>query len=200
MKPTTIVSVVALVIAIIALITGAYSTQIEGPVGPQGPQGDQGLPGEQGPQGEPGLPGEDGEDGERGPSGPRGATGSQGPRGESGEDGLDCVPNLASTVILNELNGTYNKVGIWGRYTFLINVSIEDEDNVHTVFYWRSDVNDSWTRHLDVLDEKENITTEKMLKWKCSCIPRTIYWLVEVFDGSDIIFAYYDYTIEPPMP
>jgi len=197
MKTGNILATMALIISIIAILVAGYQAGIPGPRGPmglqgiEGPQGDIGPEGPQGPQGEPGINGADGKEGPRGPSG------SRGPRGY---DGQDCVPNLASTVILNDLNGTYKyRPCVWHDFTFTINITVEDteDENLHITFYWRKDINDTWTEHQEYIGNGGVYNSEKMFTYFKDNDPKTLYWLVETWDGSDIGLEYYDYTIIP---
>jgi hypothetical protein len=174
--------VLAVVIAIIALILGGAAVALnkepgpKGAIGAVGPQGIQGLTGPTGPQGN------------------TGAMGPMGPAGPQGPAGADAPANRYPVVTSLALNGTHtnNDWKFWLRFT----VSDSDHDNMDTNVYYRTNNSASWTLLKNFKGNGSAYNVTKCFHDHVN-INHTIYWLVQVWDGSDITYKRYTYTITP---
>jgi len=180
-------AVAIIVVAIAALLLDAgvlyYWQQTDAFVGPQGQRG---IQGEQGIQGLQGRPGDPGIKGETGSKGRQGETGPQGPAGVDGEDGQDAPINVPPTITLINVTGYHKYYG----YKHNLSVLVEDVDDsdLKITFYYAF-FNGSWIQHSIVYGGDGNYTVSQYSGHK------TMYWLVEVWDGSDISFEQYEYTV-----
>ena len=194
-------AIIAIILSLVAIAYGNVN------VGPRGLTGQQGIQGEKGDTGLPGLPGQQGLrglPGINGSQGPRGATGSSGigsvgatgPQGLQGLPGKDAPVNNPPNITLINLSG-HCKHSCKYEYTFNITVFINDIDNdtVHTtISYKESNASGPWT----LLSESillGNCSSSITFTYGSSHSPKTLYWLVESWDGSDISIQTYQYTI-----
>jgi len=187
--------ILAMIVAVIALILAGASVAIE----EAGPKGDIGLTGEVGPQGEQGPQGEPGPQGENGSQGPKGDTGCTGPKGNPGEDGIDLEPNEAPIITVNDSNSYTEGCGIWDDYHFCINITTNDteNDNRKITLYYRHNNTSLW-EYLDVWPMKFNsdyVTYDKEVDGNYHCGYKTIYWLVEVMDGENLVYLQHNTTL-----
>jgi len=158
--------------------------------GEQGPEGQKGLDGTDGIDGIDGLDGIDGIDGENGTDGEQG---QQGPPGEN------CTENEVANITDVDLYGTYNyheSAEYHHEWDFWITVDVDDpeDDNMHIDIYWRENQNDSWTLEAGYIGGDGEYSAHcEFLYETYSQDNKTIYWLVETWDGSDIGLNQYQY-------
>jgi len=183
------IEIIAVIVAIVAILIAGYSIAIEheGPGGPEGPSGMIGEIGPQGPVGEQGPPGINGTDGTDGSRGPRGYTG---PKGDPGED---CVPNEPPTIDLNSIGGS---VISYHSRVFWFNISLNDTDDtnlsidVYHRFYTGASPWNGPTHYSCKPGDDLYVT-----KGFTGTTHKHIYWLVEVWDGSDLSIEEFEYMI-----
>lgn len=199
-KKTIWLGAIVLIIALIlgGIGTGGYLTYEkaeQGPEGPIGPQGEQGIQGEQGPQGEKGDKGDTGDTGPRGPSGPKG---SRGPRGYPGEDGEDCEYNEPPIVTLDDTDSYVMGGYICHKYYFILDVSVEDEDDDLTIIdiYYRYSDSTRWEHALHSVGGD---VTHTYTKYRCGEGTKIVYWLVEVMDSNNLVIKLDSTTLLEPI-
>jgi len=146
----------------------------------------------------PGTEGPQGEKGQIGPMGPQGKQGIQ------GINGTNAPINKLPTIRLVTQSGNY--VGILPsilhicKYTYDITIYADDSDdsNIRVSFYYKTNLVESWNQgdiyyggngeySSTIVYPFENIISSKL----------TNYWLVEVWDGSNIVISKYSYSIIP---
>lgn len=182
--------VLALAVALIAAILAGANILIqpeEGPrglVGPEGPKGETGETGEIGPQG---PPGENGTDGERGP---RGITGSKGAKGDKGDPGKDLEPNEAPIISVNDSTSYVEGSGWHDDYRYILNISTDDVENDlrHLNIYYKCC--DDWNllKRIPYLSNDDYVVVGKELTGNGWCGNRTLDWLVECYDGENLVY------------
>ena len=159
--------------------------------GAQGLKGDIGLQGPQGlrgPQGGPGLKGE------KGDTGSRGAAGSA---GKDGEDGKDAPVNQFPFVAGINLSGFYSTGWHSAWYTFNFSALAQDSDGTQmkATIYYREDPGDDWEQ-TSMMYTYDGLCNDTVSFYRFGCPQNTtVYWGVELWDGSDLVFSEFDYTI-----
>jgi hypothetical protein len=106
---------------------------------------------------------------------------------------LNDLPTVDAT-----LTGSVKRLYLdYYKYDFTITADVDDPENqlLNIEFYYRVDVGDRWTfikeyYGFDGIYKCEQSFVEQGLHDK------TIYWMVEIIDGLDGFYYYYDYTIE----
>lgn len=164
-------------------------------VGPQGPRGEKGDTGDQGPQGMQGTPGL------TGATGAKGATGATGPQGPKGSDGADAPVNHPPIILNATLNGTFKKICYTSWFIFNITITTSDSDDPTTYVYfnYRENKSDPWIQHSLQINTSSGTysDTVKMMMFH-PVDNKTIYWGITLWDGSDITFDEYEYTVYRP--
>jgi hypothetical protein len=187
MKNETKINAIGLVImlgATGAIVAWGGTGHFNGQDGLQGLQGPQGPPGVQGPQGKQGLQGPPGKDGKNGANGKNGVNGATGPQGPPGKNGKDAPVNIPPTITLINLTGKHNCY----TYTITIDITDPDDTNIQTTFYYSLD-NQSWIQCGAQFGTGEHTIKETINQ-------KTIYWIVQAWDGSDLTTQTYTYTIK----
>jgi len=174
-----IVSIIVLLLIGAVLVGAVYTGAIKGQ---KGDQGNQGIIGNTGPVGPQGIQGEQGIQGPVGPEGPR------------GEPGRDAPVNQLPGIVLNSFSGRWYPHWQSEEYTYIINFSVDDpeDDNMHIKVYWRWNNNDQWSLLNEYIDGDGNYLASKYFIFFEHKNPRTLHWLVEAWDGSDIALEEFD--------
>jgi len=220
MTNINILGTIAIVLALIAVALGGYAIYDKkgeqgevGPIGLEGPMGPMGPQGEQGPPGEDGLDGIDGVDGAVGPPGPKGNKGNQGnqgnpgeqgPQGEPGIDGVDLEPNDAPVITVDDTASYVEGCGKYDDYWFSIAITTTDieDDSRKICLYYRWDEIDPWNlekswpflTNADIItDWEENKGNEYGENTE------TLYWLVEVMDGENLVYQQGETSLTKPL-
>jgi hypothetical protein len=172
--------------------TGSHgATGATGSTGPKGDKGDIGPPGINGTSGNgTGI----GPKGDNGDKGDKGDTGIRGPPGNNGLPGEDAPVNSPPVIELIGLSGYHKKCD---GYLFNITVHVSDADDisVHTTISYAEACDphlgySTWVKVSEFVGN--NVDGFGCVSLKCS---KTVYWLVESWDGSDITNQAYQYTI-----
>ena len=202
---------IAIAIAFIALLVsgGAYVTLkgeagdpgVSGPVGPVGPAGGNGPKGDKGDQGDDGDPGINGTDGAQGPKGNSGAKGDKGDTGNkgldgadgiNGTDGIDLEPNEAPTTDV-DTSESYVEGCEWSDdYHYYLNITLNDLelDLMKVYLYTRWDEGCNWD-YINAWPMVANGTYLNYHKEKSGNGDwgnKTLYWLIEVMDGENLVY------------
>jgi len=186
--------ILSLLIACLSLWTNMSKEPVKGDTGEKGQKGERGLSGHDGKDGMNGSSGKNGINGTNGLNGRNGLNGTNGINGfdgVSGHDGKDCSPNKISDVKMLSVGGIYNKISCkCYNYVFWLNISIYDpeNDNLHISFYYKQNINDKWLSNVIMFGNSGNYNNSVVL------YDKNIYWLVEVWDGSDIGLFYYNFS------
>jgi hypothetical protein len=194
---------IAIVIIWLLILSAVAGNQILNPIqGPKGDKGDQGIQGEQGPtgkqgpQGAQGLPGEKGAKGEKGDKGDTGSKGAQGPQGPAGKS---CECNETPVITLNNISGYINDSGYFTWYCYELNFSVYDPegDNWIVDVYYRMEDSICGNWYLDKhFIGYQDWYTVKVCRWFHSpCVNYTIEWAIEVDDGLNLAFDFFNYTL-----
>lgn len=141
-----------------------------------------------------------GEQGERGLRGYTGSTGSRGPQGIAGEDGKDLEPNDGPIIVTNT-SMSYVEGCHWNDdFQFKINVTVTDpeEDLMHINIYWKMSPTGNWNgpcRQMPMVTNNTTYTFTKEITGNGYCGDKTMYWLVEVMDGENLVYALDECTL-----
>jgi hypothetical protein len=203
-KIALVVSVVGLIIILLFCTGWTYCMQAgyfkgeQGRQGIQGVQGVRGLQGVQGIQGLQGIQGEKGDKGDTGLVGPRGPAGRSGVSGEDGSNGSDAPVNHPSVIELIDLSGYSFCSKCHREYVFNLTVRVDDldGDSLHTVVSYR-DSNDSlWVAYREYTDNGGVYgVSYSFSEYSHSSEPHVLFWLVEVWDGSNLVDRCFSYTV-----
>jgi len=135
------------------------------------------------------LIGDKGDDGNIGPTGNKGSKGNQ---GNPGIDGIDKEPNDAPLILVNDF-GSYVEGCHWtSDFRYNLNITTEDtEDDARRVLlYTKWDTNDNWDLSM-IRPNVYNNSYQLYYKEKSGngyWGDRTMYWLVEVMDGENLVY------------
>ena len=201
-------SIVAIALALAAILVAASGVYIgykaekgdAGDIGTQGVAGDVGL---EGPQGQPGINGTDGTNGSQGPQGYTGCTGaigSKGDQGDQGDPGIDLEPNDAPVISVNDSKSHVEGCWKYDDFWFHLNITTTDTENDYRKIslYYRWDVNNSWSQEKSwpyITNGDYNADWEEK-SGNCFWGNRTLYWLVEVMDGENLVYLPGSTTLE----
>ncbi len=169
----------------------------------KGDKGNQGLSikgdtGDQGIQGNPGI-------GIKGDKGDKGNKGDTGARGSTGSSGKDAPVNNPPAVLNASFDGYYFE-GIhhktWFVFNITTNISDSDDNGIYLTFNYRENQSDPWTEHVTYIATNGGGTYHDTLRFNYYCPPtnKTIYWGISLWDGSDITFEEYEYTVYAVFP
>lgn len=147
--------------------------------------------------------GKDGKEGVKGIQGIKGDTGIQGPKGDKGDRGVNASINKLPEISLATMTGDY--VGIiptyWNycKYTYGISVLIDEpEDEIMKITFYYSDTSAGPWNEVSVFSGKDGkYSTTTSFTYSSYQGKKTIHWLVEAWDGSDISIGEYSYAITP---
>lgn len=171
-----------------------------------GPQGEQGIPGigingtdgKDGYTPVKGIDYDDGKDGARGPKGASG-TGAKGDKGDKGDPGKDYVSNQPPVITFTNLTGWFEETpsptSYWRKW--LLEVTIDDPENdMMTVdFLYKFNENDSWCRKAHFIGNNDNYSCI-LMRHGSGCLD--LYMGVEVDDGHNLVWDFYDRNSCPP--
>ena len=143
--------------------------------------------------------------GEQGDKGDKGDKGDSivGPQGPPGPAPTPLPPNNEPIIELITQSGSY--VTIFPsiinscKYTYNIVVGVEDvdEDDLKVQFYWADSVGGPWTLHETYFNGNGEYGTSIIFKYTSApTLSKTLFWLVEAWDGQDITTEIYSYTIK----
>jgi hypothetical protein len=173
--------VLAVFLAVIALILGgaAVGLREKGPAGSNGAIGATGPMGPQGPIGN---------------TGATGSTGMTGPIGPQGPAGANAPVNIYPVVASKALGGVHAAQD----YKFWLKFAISDAngDNMDTNVYFKCNNTAQWTLLKNFKGNGSTYNVTKTIHDHANT-NHTIYWLVQVWDGSDITYKQYTYTLKP---
>lgn len=138
-----------------------------------------------------------------GPEGKQGIQGNVGSQGIKGENGIDALINELPTINLLDTSGTY--VGIiplyinYCKYTYGIHVFVNDPENetMKVTFYYGDYSGGPWNEVAVFYGGDGIYSASKVFIYSSYQGKKTIYWLVEAWDGSDISIEKFPYTIIP---
>ena len=197
--------VVAVILALIACVMGGVAIGIEkeGPIGQTGLMGEQGEVGERGEIGPIGPQGEQGPQGEPGEQGIQGETGSRGPRGYAGldgKDGKDLEPNDAPTIVMNDSESYVEGTNWHDDYQYVLNISTFDTENDyrHINVYYKDCGGWKIIDSIPYVDDDDYVVVSKELSGNGWCGNRTLDWLVECYDGENLVYLEGNTTLYKP--
>lgn len=165
--------ILGVIIAVVAIILAGIAVDLNRVPGPEGKQGIQGI------------------------------RGNMGIQGIKGENGCDAPINGPPTINLLDTSGTY--VGIiplyinYCKYTYGIQVFVNDPENetMRVTFYYGDKSNGPWNEVAIFYGGDGIYSASKVFIYSSYQGKKTIYWLVEALDGSDIATQIYPYMISP---
>jgi len=148
-------------------------------------------------------PGPKGEDGYTPIKGVDYFNGKDGINGTDGRDGTDVPINQPPSISLVYLTGDY--AGIipvifnYCKYTYGITFKIDDpeDETTRATVYFSENSTGIWIEIGSFFGIDGKFSILKNFKY---CVPqgkKTIYWLIEAWDGSDVATKVYSYTISP---
>ena len=172
-----ILSILAVILAAVALVVAGTTFVVTDKEGPKGEQG---------------LPGECGESGPEGPIGPQGPPGLDAP--------INNKPSIRLITQSGSYVGYFPKVINKHKFTYDIHVYVDDldDDTIRVTFYYSEDstTTKSWTLK-DVFFGKSGEYKATAVFEMDTFAPakKTLYWLVEAWDGSAITTETFSYTV-----
>ncbi len=131
----------------------------------------------------------------RGFDGRAGDSGRDGSDGVDGRNGRDCSPNKKPVITLNDINGS--KIYRCTEFVFWLNVSVmdPDDDDLQVDFYYSEISNSSYVHHETFFGTDGIYRTVISFNYPYHVESKAIYFMVVVWDGSDISLGYFDYTV-----
>jgi hypothetical protein len=143
------------------------------------------------------IKGIDYRDGIDGKTGGRGPTGT----GSPGSPGKDAPVNHPSVITNASFSGYYHEDAKyhmkWFVFNITVNISDSDSENTYLRFNYRENESNFWTDDGLYYTSDGSGTYSDSMQFGYYCPPanKTIYWGVCIWDGSDITFKEYNYTI-----
>jgi len=209
-KTAFIVAVIAILLALVGIWYG-YSNKIKtdddlktvegtvGPAGPQGPAGAAGEDGTDGTTGPQGPKGDTGATGPTGPTGPKGNTGATGPQGPAGEDGKDLESNDEPIISVNDSKSYVERHNWCDDFVYVINITTSDTENDvrKLCVYYRTNETKDWIlgNIWPCLYDEDYKIYKKELVGNSYWGDKTLYWLIEVIDGENLVYLQGETTL-----
>jgi len=167
---------IAIIIAIVALIFSGVAVALNREAGPQGEKGPVGL---------------------TGPQGIKGDTGAQGSPGNSAPSNL--IPTIKLVYMDGDYTGIFPIVCNYCKYTYGITIQVDDpeDETMKETFYYSDKSTGPWNEVSVFYGKDGTYSATQEFKYDFPQGTKKIYWLVEAWDGSDIVTEIFPQTISP---